>query len=202
MTGAPLRDEQRAEPRVMRQVAPYPDDLADVVARLRYRQHLGWRVRLDDDLQRDPPDTHGGESRGMTLAVLRHGPDTYHPADIEQAARLLLRALAGVDLPEEAAAAAAGLRDALGRLLTVYHYFPVPPATFDRDTWTRWVFDTLGLVDDHERMEDFALATPDGEAETRPFAPNHGPGRNPYVVHEYAADTDRRTSFRGEVQDS
>jgi hypothetical protein len=156
------------EPRVMRQVAPYPDDLADVVARLRYRQHLGWRVWLDDDLQRDPPDTHGGESRGMTLVVQRYGPDSYHH----------------------------------DRMMRVNHYFPVPPATFDRDTWTRWVFDTLGLVDDHERMEDFALATPDGEAETRPFAPNHGPGRNPYVVHEYAADTDRRTSFRGEVQDS
>jgi hypothetical protein len=163
-------------PDVMRQAAPYPDALAELVAQLRYRRHLGWRVWLDDDLQRDPPGTHAGESRGMTLVVQRHGPDSYHH----------------------------------DRTLTVNHYFPVPPATFDRDTWTRWLFDTLGLVDVHERMEDFALLdaatealcpTPPGGEEplVRPFAPNHGPGRNPYVVHSYAADTDRRTSFRGDL---
>jgi hypothetical protein len=156
------------EARTMRQVAPYPDDLAAVVARLRYRRHLGWRVWLED-LVRDHASSHGGASAGLTLIVQRHGPDTYHPA----------------------------------RQLAVNHYFPVPPATFDRDTWTRWVFDRLGDVDVHERMEDFALAEAapaggqDPERVTRPYAPNHGPGRNPYVVHSYAADTDRRTSFRG-----
>lgn len=63
----------------MHQTAPYPDVLADLVQRLRYRQHLGWSVWLDDDCQRDKPGRHTGESRGLTLIVQRSGPDTYHP---------------------------------------------------------------------------------------------------------------------------
>lgn len=151
------------QPATMHQVAPYPHDLAAVIAMLDYRTHLGWRIWLDDDLQRDKPGRHAGESRGMTLVIQRCGPDTYHHDQV----------------------------------IPVGHYFPVPPATFDRDTWTRWVFDRLGDVDTHERMEDFTL-TEDGRT-TRPYAPNHGPGRNPYVIHEYAGDHDRRTSFRGEL---
>lgn len=147
--------------RTMQQVAPYPEALAELVRQLAYRQSLGWRVWLDDDLQRDKPGRHSGESRGMTLVVQRCGPDTYNPADI----------------------------------IAVNHYFAVPPSTFDRDSWMRWLLDRLGDVDRHERMEDFVVA---GE---RPFAPNHGPGRNPYVVHEYATDVDRRTSFRGDVEE-
>jgi hypothetical protein len=49
----------------------------------------------------------------------------------------------------------------------------------------------LGLVDLHERMEDFVVG---GE---RPYAPKHGPGRNPYVVHEVSTEEARGTSFRG-----
>lgn len=148
----------------MRQVAPYPDALAYLVKCLTYRQHLGWEVRLEDDLQRDPPDTHAGESRGLTLIVTRCGPDTYHPQ----------------------------------RMLAVNHYFPVPPATYDYRSWQRWLFDRLGDVDTHERMEDFAVAdSPGSEHVVRPFAPQHGPGNDPYRVCEYATDTDRRTSFRG-----
>jgi hypothetical protein len=36
----------------------------------------------------------------------------------------------------------------------------------------------------------------------RPYAPNHGPGRNPYVVHELGLNIDARTSFRGIVRDA
>lgn len=161
--------------RVMRQVAPYPDTLASLVTRLRYRRHLGWEVWLDDDLQRDKPGRHAGEARGLTLVVQRCGHDTYDHS----------------------------------RTLRVNHYFAVPAATYDEQSWQRWLFDTLGLVDLHERMEDFALAppgqpgddTPDRDLH-RPFAPNHGPGRNPYVVHEYATDAGRRTSYRGDLNDA
>ena len=61
----------------MRQVAPYPEILAGLVRKLSYREHMGWRVWLEDDLQRDKPGRHSGESRGMTLVVQRCGPDTY-----------------------------------------------------------------------------------------------------------------------------
>jgi hypothetical protein len=66
----------------MRQEAPYPQVLADLVGKLAYRRHLGWDVRLEDDLQRDKPGRHSGEARGMTLVVTRCGPDTYNPSTI------------------------------------------------------------------------------------------------------------------------
>jgi hypothetical protein len=151
-------------PETMRQVAPYPQILASLVKQLRYRKHLGWQVWLEDDLQRDKPGRHTGESRGLTLVIQRCGPDTYHP----------------------------------DRILAVNHYFAVPPATYNRQSWMRWLFDRLGDVDTHERAEDFVLndSTDKGH---RPFAPNHGPGSDPYRVVEYATDLDRRTKFDGTV---
>ncbi len=111
----------------------------------------------------------------MTLVVTRCGPDSYHPE----------------------------------RIIAVKHYFAVPPATYNEASWTRWLFDRLGDVDTHERMEDFTfeaadpgrvdhLAVPDTELE-RPFAPNHGPGEDPYRITELTTDEARRTSFRGEL---
>jgi hypothetical protein len=139
----------------MTQYAPWPHDLFDLVAELHYREHLGWQVDLVDmarDMDGDRP-----AAGGLTLRVLRAGPDAYHPE----------------------------------RQLRVYHLFPVPPAAFDRRSWQRWLFDTLGKVDDHERMEDFAVAG------ARPYAPSHGPGNDPYVVRELATAEDQRTSFGG-----
>lgn len=150
----------------MQQTAPYPDALASLVNRLRYREHLGWKVWLDDDCQRDKPGRHIGESRGMTLVVGRRGPDAYHH----------------------------------DRVIGVNHYFPVPAATYNLASWQRWLFDRLGDVDTHERMEDFAICdSPGSEHAVRPFAPQHGPGHDPYRVCEYATDEDRRTSFRGDL---
>jgi hypothetical protein len=154
------------EDRQMHQTAPYPQALARLVKCLRYRRHLGWEVKLDDDLQRDKPGRHAGESRGLTLVVTRCGPDTYHPE----------------------------------RTIAVNHYFAVPPATYNLQSWQRWLFDRLGDVDTHERMEDFAIEdSPGSEHAVRPFAPNHGPGQDPYRVCELTTDEDRRTSFRGEL---
>jgi hypothetical protein len=150
----------------MQQVAPYPDALARLVKCLRYRRDLGWDVYLDDDLQRDKPGRHSGESRGLTLVVTRVGRNTYHPEQV----------------------------------MAVNHYFPVPPATYNEASWQRWLFDRLGDVDTHERMEDFAICdSPGSEHAVRPFAPNHGPGEDPYRITEVTTDEARRTSFRGEL---
>jgi hypothetical protein len=83
-----------------------------------------------------------------------------------------------------------------GQRYAVHHYFIVPAATYDAASWQRWLFEQYVLVETHEAMEFFTV---DG---ARPYAPNHGPGRSPYVVHEYATETDRRTRFTGELVDS
>lgn len=82
-----------------------------------------------------------------------------------------------------------------GEMRRVAHYFPVPPATYDKRSWRRWLFDRIMDVHRHEAMEGFQV---DGE---RPYAPSHGPGNDPYMVREVGTDLDRRTSFRGEVKD-
>src|SRR6266705_582903 len=144
---------------LMTQSAPYPQELADLVTRLRYRQDRGWRVTLED-LDR------GQGSKGLTLVVVRSGPDSYDPS----------------------------------RNLRVAHYFPVLPAAFTMPSWRRWLSDRQNNVDTHERMEDFQLATGEGQAD-RPFAPNHGHGEDPYRITELGDELARRTSFRDVVDD-
>ena len=162
--------------RTMSQHAPYPQELAILVSQLRYKTAEGWRIWLDGDLQRDKPGRHTGESRGMTLVVQRCGPDTYNPEST----------------------------------LAVNHYFPVPPATYDRRSWQRWLFDQVSLVELHEQMENFILEWdepassrlngPDTARHAeRPYAPSHGPGQNPYLITELSTETERRTSFTGEL---
>jgi hypothetical protein len=76
-----------------------------------------------------------------------------------------------------------------GQNYRVNHYFIVPAATFNRKSWMRWLFDCFVDVETHETMEFFTI---DGE---KPFAPLHGPGENPYVVHEYADSAQKATRF-------
>jgi hypothetical protein len=78
-----------------------------------------------------------------------------------------------------------------GQRISVNHYMLVPPAAYDERSWLRWLFDQVGLVQLHERMEFFKI---DGK---QPMPPAHGPGNDPYLVLQYGTTTDRRTSFRG-----
>jgi hypothetical protein len=78
-----------------------------------------------------------------------------------------------------------------GRTYGVNHYFPVPPATYDRRSWRAWLFKRYQDVVLHEACEFFQI---NGE---RPYAPSHGPGNDPYLIREVGTDEDRRTSFRG-----
>lgn len=143
----------------MTQTAPYPHDLADLVAKTRYRPY--WRVRLEDDYIRDPAETHRGEGRGLTLIITTNTINSYEPHNP----------------------------------IAVNHIFGVPAATYNRESWRWWLFGCFAEVEYHECMEFFTV---DGE---KPYAPNHGPGWDPYLVTVVAADIDRRTSFRGEVND-
>jgi hypothetical protein len=84
-----------------------------------------------------------------------------------------------------------------GEAYRVNHYMLVPPAAYNRASWRMWLFEQLLLVERHEAMEFFAFLSE--EKLTRPYAPNHGFGWDPYLVTETATDADRRTSFRNEL---
>lgn len=153
--------------RLMEQRAPYPEDLAELIARLAYRP--GWTFHLAS-MERDPADTHGESAGGLTLRIYVPCQDSYHPE----------------------------------RLRPVNHFFIVPAATYDRRAWQRWLLDQILLVEQHEACEWFRVAETVGagraDRDVRPFAPNHGPGRNPYTITELGTDQDAATSFKGEVK--
>lgn len=137
------------------QTAPFPEELADLVAKLHYRPD--WKFELTDQHDR------GQGSRGLTFVVVSQGYDTYNPER--------------------------------GETYRVQHFFPVPPAAYNRASWRRWILDRLIEIETHEACEFMVV---DGE---RPFAPIHAPGHDPYVVREVARAEDARTTFRGEEHD-
>lgn len=156
---------------MMSQYAPYPTVLKELVDNLKYRP--GWTFKLED-IVRDPADTHGTDAGGLTFI-----------------------GITGTHTWDEEGSHYEGADDAYhpDRSRPVWFYFPVPAATYDRQSWQRWLFERLLDVERHEAMEHFQIG------ESRPFSPNHGPGRDPYVVFDYASEQDRRTSFRGVVKD-
>lgn len=117
----------------MRQVAPYPDLLAGLVADLRYRP--GWSFDLRDC------GRHAG-AEGLTLVV---SVETVNSFDHDEP-------------------------------YTVTHYLWVPPESYGRSAWSRWLLDQILLVERHEAMENFRIGG------SRPFAPGHGGGASPYYA--------------------
>jgi hypothetical protein len=79
------------------------------------------------------------------------------------------------------------------RRLTVSHFFPVPITTYNERSWCRWLFEMCRRLENHELGEWFKV----GDA--RPFAPMHGPGEDPYTVHEFRNEQDARTLQDGTV---
>jgi hypothetical protein len=77
--------------------------------------------------------------------------------------------------------------------LTVSHFFPVPTATYNEKTWRRWIFEMCRRVENHELGEWFQVEG------IRPFAPLHGPGEDPYTVHEFRDEVDAQTTQDGSV---
>lgn len=136
----------------MRQVAPYPYELGDLIEGFKHRPN--WTFTLED-LDR------GQGSAGLTFIVHITEPDSYDHS----------------------------------KMRSVVHYFPVPPAAYDRRSWQRWLLDRCMEVSRHEDCEHFTIY---GE---KPYAPSHGPGNDPYMIREVGTDEDRRTSFRGELNE-
>lgn len=146
--------------KMMMQSAPFPDELADIVAGWSYRP--GWTFRLAHIVREhvDPEDDHSAPlSEGLTLDITTSGFNSYHVDE--------------------------------GPNYRVHHYMIVPAATYNRESWRRWVLEQCLLVERHEAME---FAEVHG---VKPWAPTHGPGDDPYIVRELATDEQRATSFRG-----
>jgi hypothetical protein len=84
----------------------------------------------------------------------------------------------------------------------VNHYMPVPPAAFNPASWQRWLLEQFLLVERHEACEFFTLHdSPGSEHSVKPYAPNHGNGEDPYIIHDPTTDEARRTSFRNVLDD-
>lgn len=165
-------------PRTSRQYGPWPGELESLVAQVRYRD--GWTFHLWDE-ERDPADTHGAAAGGLTLTITTKTANSYHQETCETCRSTICD-------------------------YRVRHLFPVPTTTWGRDAWLDWLMDRIEDVERHEAREFFRLERtkiaeePEAVIE-RPFAPNHGPGRDPYRRYSYASDVDRRTSFRGIVKE-
>lgn len=77
--------------------------------------------------------------------------------------------------------------------LAVKHFLPVPTTTYNEKSWQRWIFEMCRRVENHELGEWFRID------DHRPFAPMHGPGEDPYAVHEIRDEADARTLQDGTV---
>jgi hypothetical protein len=86
-------------------------------------------------------------------------------------------------------------RDPSGKTpMTVDYPFPVPTATYNEKTWRRWIFERCRGVENHELGEWFRIGN------EQPFAPLHGPGEDPYTVHEFRDEIDARTIQDGSIK--
>lgn len=81
-----------------------------------------------------------------------------------------------------------------GETYGVLHYFIVPAASYNEESWKAWILQRLIEVETHEACEFLRFD------ENRVFAPHHGPGWDPYTVFIHGDDEAARTSFKGEVK--
>lgn len=77
----------------------------------------------------------------------------------------------------------------------VDHYHPAPSGvTYNEKTWRRWVYDQCLRTMNHEIGEALVF---NGE---RPFAPMHGPGEDPYTIHEIRSEADALMTQNGSLR--
>lgn len=114
-------------------------------------------------------------------AQVRCKPDWWFRLVEEDGARRLVITVSGPDSRRE------------GKVITVRHFFPVPSASYNEKTWRRWLFEQCRRLENHELGEFFMIG------DERPFAPLHGPGEDPYTVHEFRDEVDALTRQDGTV---
>lgn len=77
----------------------------------------------------------------------------------------------------------------------VNHFHPVPITTYNEKSWRRWVYDQCRRTMNHEIGEALNFNG------VRPFAPMHGPGEDPYTVHEWRPESDALTTQDGSIRE-
>lgn len=105
----------------------------------------------------------------------------FYIAEEEGALRLVIQ-IAGVDNYDHS------------KPFTVNHFHPVPQTTWHEGAWRRWVRDQCMRTMTHEIGEALNFAG------VRPFAPMHGPGEDPYTVHEIRPERDALTTQDGSLR--
>jgi len=78
---------------------------------------------------------------------------------------------------------------------TVNHIHPVPCTTFNERSWRRWIFEKCLATMNHEIGETLNFNG------IRPFVPMHGPGEDPYTVHEWRSEEDALTTQDGSLRE-
>lgn len=73
--------------------------------------------------------------------------------------------------------------------------YPVPAASFNRESWEEWLWARIEETEGHERSEWFRF----GEQERRPFKPAHADGWNPGVVRTVVSETVTNTPNAGRL---
>ena len=73
--------------------------------------------------------------------------------------------------------------------------YPVPAASFNRESWEEWLWARIEDTENHERAEWFRF----GEAERRPFKPAHPDGWDPSVVRTVVSETVVNTPNAGRL---
>lgn len=72
-------------------------------------------------------------------------------------------------------------------VIRVNHLFIVPAASYNRNSWMRWLLDRIIEVETHEACEFFRVY---GE---RVYAPHHSEGEDPYIIWQIGdAETARK----------
>lgn len=163
----------------IRQLAPYPDILQELVDKLRYKP--GWRFSLQH-LDR------GQLSEGLTLVITVRTVNSYH-LDIPLVVNHYMI------VPPAAYDARSWRRWLFDQVLLVerheaMEFFRLKESLCVNDT------DDDGNCPTCARDEHAPCRRP---VERRPYAPSHGPGNDPYMIREVGTTLDQRTSFRGEV---
>jgi len=78
---------------------------------------------------------------------------------------------------------------------TVSHVHPAPCTTFNERSWRRWIFEKCLATMNHEIGEALNFNG------VRPFVPMHGPGEDPYTVHEWRSESDALTTQDGSLRE-